>query len=114
MESTNRFPQSLEIASRFPHSTQADHGYTLSLPEWGSGAVLLLQADRVGGSPLKNHPSYRRFIGIAWKLVNSPEVRIKFQYIIRRDLDLSLWWPRISVLLGGAFVVLFACVGLWA
>jgi hypothetical protein len=33
MESTNRFPQSLEIASRFPHSTQADYGYTLSLPE---------------------------------------------------------------------------------
>lgn len=24
MESTPRFPQSLEIASRFPHSTQAD------------------------------------------------------------------------------------------
>jgi hypothetical protein len=33
MESKNRFPQSLEIASRLPHSTQADHGYTLSLPE---------------------------------------------------------------------------------
>jgi hypothetical protein len=32
MESTHRFPQSLEIASRFPHSTQAD-GYTLSLPK---------------------------------------------------------------------------------
>jgi hypothetical protein len=30
MESTHRFPHSLEIASRFPHSTQADDGDTLS------------------------------------------------------------------------------------
>src|SRR4051812_44919109 len=30
MESTHRFPQPLEIAPRFPHSTQADDGYTLS------------------------------------------------------------------------------------
>jgi hypothetical protein len=32
MESTNRFPQSLEIASRFPDSTQADDYYALSKP----------------------------------------------------------------------------------
>jgi hypothetical protein len=32
MESTPRFPQSLEIASRFPHSTQADDYYALLKP----------------------------------------------------------------------------------
>ncbi|MFL6352584.1 MAG: hypothetical protein ACJ74Z_12140 [Bryobacteraceae bacterium] len=36
------------------------------------------------------------------------------QYIHARDLDVSLLWARLSVLVGGAFVVLFACVGLWA
>ena len=30
MESTHRFPPSLEIAPRFPHSTQDDDGYALS------------------------------------------------------------------------------------
>ena len=30
MESTHRFPLSLEIAPRFPHSTQDDDGYALS------------------------------------------------------------------------------------